>query len=736
MLVAACFVFSGVLCADEGSADEPIVVPRTTGGIMVDGVVNEVAWADAARFEVAFEVQPGENIPPPVRTEVFLTWDDEAVLVAFRCEDSQPSAIRARYSDRDHLFKDDWVAIVLDTFNDQRRAYEFVVNPLGVQMDALNDDVNRNYDISWNAIWSSKGRLTATGWEAEIAIPFSQIRFQATDGPQVWGIDLVRSYPRIDRHHIGLFPRDRGNNSYLSQTVKIIGFESARPGKNLEIVPTVTGARTQERDDVPAGPLAVTDSSVDAGVTGAWGVTANATVAAAVNPDYSQVEADAVQLDINQTFALFFNETRPFFKVSADYFATRLRLLHTRVIADPVVALKATGKTGRNTLGLFSVLDDVTNVIVPGAEESQSATFEEGNLSTVGRYRYDFGKNSTIGTMITDREGGDGYFNRVLSFDARIRVTDSDSFVVNGAYSKTRYNADMVEEFELADDQASGHALVANYNHTVRDWSAWFQYRDIAREYRADLGFQPSVDFRRGGGGGERYWWGAGESWYNRIELGSAFSYGQRQDGSFYTRDLEVWAGYDGPYQSNVHLGGALGERVYAGESFSTDRVWFRGKVDIGGDVELGFRSRFGDWIDFENVRQATLVDLSPWLTVRAGRHLELSLNYSIQALDVQLGRLYAAHTSDLRAVWQFNLRTFVRAILQHTDVDRDPALYSDEVDAESRGLLIQLLFSYKVNPRTVVFAGYTEGSAGTQDYGSVVVSRTVFAKVGYSFGF
>ena len=730
-----CVGGAGATAPDEANG-EPIEIRRATGPIVIDGVTDEPSWDDATRFDIAYEVNPGDNVPPPVATEVRLTWNNSNVLVAFRCEDPDPRAIRARFTDRDRLFKDDWISIVIDTFNDQRRAYEFLINPLGVQMDALNDDVNRNYDTSWNAIWESAGRITATGWEVEIAIPFSQIRFQASDGPQIWGLDLVRSYPRVDRHHIGLFPRDRGNNSYLSQTVKIIGFDGATPGRNLEIVPTLTGVRSKERDDVPDGPLEVVDSTVDAGVSAAWGVTANATLAAAVNPDYSQVEADAVQLDINQTFALFFNETRPFFKVGADTFSTRLRLLHTRVIADPDLALKATAKTGANTFGVFTAIDSVTNIIVPGAEESDSATFEQRNTSSVGRYRYDFGRNSTIGAMVTDREGTDGYSNRVISLDARLRFTEYDSIWVNGAFSKTRYNTAMINELELEHSRAQGHALVASYNHTSRDWGAWLNYNDVDEGYRADLGFQPTVDYRAGGGGAERFWWGDGDEWFNRISAGAGYAQSQYQDGAFRSRSFETWILYEGPHQSAFSAGGVAGERAHSGEVFSTDHIWLNGRIDIGASLEMGIDSRFGDWIDFTHVRQAELTRISPWLNLRLGRHLELSTKYNAQSLDVAQGRLYRAKVAEVRAIWQFNLRSFIRAILQHTNIDRNVALYTDETDAQSRDTFVQLLYSYKLNPRTVVFAGYTEGTSQTEAFNATTVGRTVFAKLGYSLVF
>ena len=205
----------------QSSRERPYPVRRATSEIVVDGRVLEEAWADALTLELRYEVRPGENVEPPVRTEMFLAYDDTRLLVAFKCHDPDPSQIRARYTDRDNAWNDDFVGVVLDTFNDERRAYELFVNAYGVQMDAVNDDVAGNYDMAWGAIWDSAGRITDAGYEVEMAIPFNQLRFQDAGGAQTWGIDGVRSYPRLQRHHIGLFPRLRGANSYLSQEEKI-----------------------------------------------------------------------------------------------------------------------------------------------------------------------------------------------------------------------------------------------------------------------------------------------------------------------------------------------------------------------------------------------------------------------------------------------------------------------------------------------------------------------------------
>ena len=188
-------------------------VPLAPSEITVDGILDEPAWSAALRLDLNYEVRPGENIPPPVETECLILYDQHHVLFAFIARDPDPSEIRARYSDRDRAWNDDWVGIVLDTFNDQRRAYELLSNPLGVQIDAINDEAGGRYDDSWNSIWSSAGKITEQGYQVEMAIPFDQIRFQSVNGEQVWGFDAIRSYPRNDRHRIGLFPRDRSNNT-------------------------------------------------------------------------------------------------------------------------------------------------------------------------------------------------------------------------------------------------------------------------------------------------------------------------------------------------------------------------------------------------------------------------------------------------------------------------------------------------------------------------------------------
>ena len=164
-------------------------LPRTSAEITIDGVMDEPAWQDATRVDLEYETRPGENIDAPVKTAVYLVEDGENLYLAFDAEDPEPEAIRAYLRDRDSAWSDDFVGVALDTFNDERRAFQFFANPLGVQMDTTNDDVNKREDSSWDALWDSAGRITESGFEVEMRIPFSQLRYATGAGPEVWGFD-------------------------------------------------------------------------------------------------------------------------------------------------------------------------------------------------------------------------------------------------------------------------------------------------------------------------------------------------------------------------------------------------------------------------------------------------------------------------------------------------------------------------------------------------------------------
>ena len=333
----------GARAAADGSPERPYIVPMVSDAPRIDGALVEALWQEALKLELPYEVTPGENTPAPVRTEIFLIYDESCLYAAFRCYDPDPAAIQAHFRDRDGIDDEDFVGLALDTFNDNRNNFLLLSNPIGIQEDQIESETGGS---SWDAIWDSVWRITERGYEVEMKIPFNQLRFQRAHGTQVWEFDAVRFYPRSHETLIGTFPRNRSNNCYRCQMLKIEGFQGATPGHSIEIAPTVTGVRTDSRDEFPTGDFETLTEEVDFGLTAKWGVTPNMMFSGTVNPDFSQVEADAFQLDINQPFALYYSERRPFFTEGLDYFNTLKGAVYTRTMRDPSWGLKLTGKEG------------------------------------------------------------------------------------------------------------------------------------------------------------------------------------------------------------------------------------------------------------------------------------------------------------------------------------------------------------------------------------------------------
>jgi hypothetical protein len=710
-------------------------IARLEKPIAVDGVIDAAEWANAKPIELPFETFPGDNVHARVKTEAFLGFDDKNLYVGIRAYDPDVHAIRAHLADRDSAFQDDFAGIAVDSFNDERRAFEFFVNPFGVQMDLTNNDVTRNEDDSWDAIWASAGKIHGDRWEAEMTIPFSQIRFKHNDDVQTWGIDILRIYPRDQRYRMGLHPQDKNRSCYVCQMSKLTGFRGITPGRNVELSPTVTSQRTDARPDLGT-PLASGSFDTEPGLTAKWGVTPNLTLNAAVNPDFSQVEADSPQLDINSTFALFVNEKRPFFLEGADLFETPFPAVYTRTIASPEVGVKLTGKEGHHGGGIFVAQDAKTNLIIPGSQGSDVTALEEKNIAAVLRYRYDVGKRSNVGALFTTRSAGD-YSNRVAGVDWNFRVSNADIIRGQVMSSSTEYPAAIASRFDQRPSLA-GQAAFLRYYHSSRQWYWNASYEYAGDDFRADSGFMPRVGYGVAAAGLERTFWPAKDkkTWWSRMSWGGDYDRTEEmKSGQVLEEEWEMWFGFGGPKQSYVNLDVGTRDRFYNGRSFNDEKflnLWSEATPVKGLYVSAELNA--GSQIDFANTRPATRVRFAPSVRFNATRHLELRLSDARERLYVEDGRLYTADVGELRAIYQFNVRMFVRAILQYTDIQRDPSLYSFRVDAHSKRLFPQLLFSYKVNPQTVLFVGYSSTRLANDTYDVTEADRTLFVKVGYAW--
>jgi hypothetical protein len=729
-IVAPLLLMALAPCA-MASEKAPHRVPRVNSHITVDGILDEHIWNEALDLSIAYEVRPGENVPPPVETDVLLAYDDTHLYCAFKAYDPDPSKICARLCDRDNMWDDDWVVLNLDTFNDQRRSYLFVCNPLGIQADCI--EVTGGESTEWDPIWDSAGSITDEGYIVEMAIPFSSLRFQRTEEDQIWGVDLIRSYPREVRHHLGLFPRDRDNNCYLCQAEKLIGFAGATPGRNIEFDPTFSTIHTKEREEVWED-FGSTKSHYDFGLTASWGLTPNMILNGTVNPDFSQVEADAAQLDINTQFAIFYSERRPFFLESADLFASRLNVVHTRRLADPRWGLKLTGKEGSSAIGAFVVEDDITNILVPGPQGSDRISLARKSTSAVVRYRRDISRSSVLGLFMTGREA-DGYYNRMAGVDGTLRFTSKDCVRFEVLGSQTAYPETVYTELDQPFTRFGGRAYDLFYIHETRGLDFYGVYREIEPEFRADLGFRPQVGTRYGEVGWGHTWHGDGDNWWNMLNFGSDYEqHYEYDDGDLIHKGFAWWFNYSGRKQSFANMWGFFGKYRYDDVEFDRRRIGGEAGLWPTGSLFVMFWGEAGDEVDYDHTRDGRQLSAQPYVVYKAGRHLELSLKHTYDRLDVEAGRLYTANISWLRTVYQFNSRMFLRAILQHVHYERNKSLYEDpDADAETTEFLSQVLFSYKVNPQTMVFVGYSDFHYGNQEYDLTQTDRTVFAKVGYA---
>lgn len=707
--------------------------------ITIDGRPDEALWSQALRLTLDYETNPGNNsrVPDELRTECFLMHDETQIYVAFRAYDPEPEKVRARLNDRDNAFFDDFVGVVFDTFDAQRRAFEFFVNPLGVQMDMIFDDVNFTEDTSWNGIWTSAGRLTDFGFEVEYAIPFSNLRFPKTEGPQVWGVDALRLVPRGFRKRLAINPLGREVSCYLCQFSKLEGFEGISPGRDLEITPTITAGRTDLRNDFPNGPLESGDEDGEIGLTVNWGITPNLNLSATYEPDFSQVEADVAQLDINTPFALFFPERRPFFLEDAELFDSPVSTVFTRNVADPKWGLRLTGKQGKNALGVFVAEDERTDLIFPGSQSSSAGSFTFETIDSAVRYRRDLTARSSLGFIATSREGrGSIYSNRVYGVDGLFRFSDSDTLSIQWLESTTEYPTEIIQDFNQPEGSFEDSALQLIYDHEGANWLWTARYEDVGEDFRADLGFVPQVDTQFWLGSLQRNWWGNDEKWYSRIELDADWELTEDKTGQRLDERFQGTLRVRGPLQTLFTLGLGTRERFFNNRDFSEDFYNAYFEMIPNASIYFTLSVAGGDEIDFANTRPGEQFRLAPSIRLELGRSLRIDLSHDYRDLEVEGGKLFEANLSQLQAVYQFNRRTFIRSIFQYTDIDRTLELYDapGSLEAKTEQLFTQLLFSYKVNARTVLFLGYSDNYRGNRAIDLTQENRALFLKVGYAW--
>lgn len=466
---------------------------------VIDGKLDDEVWQTANLLKDFYQTQPGDNLIPENKTEVRLGYDSRFIYIAFHCFDD-PTKVRATIAKRDNFWDDDYVGILFDTFNDQRRAYEFDFNPLGIQADGIWTE-GQGEDFSLDLVMESKGMVTNDGYTIEVAIPFKSLRYVAGKD-KLWGVHFWRRTKRLNNSLDMWIPMDRDKGSWLAQAGHITGLEGISTERTLELIPSLTVSQTSRRvrtfGMVPGGPGASTDPGrmlnepvqLDPGITGKYTLTPTVTLDFAVNPDFAQVEADQLVVTANQRFPIFFEEKRPFFLEGIDIFSTQIAAVHTRAIVDPDFATKLTGKVGRNTFGLLLASDNGPGNFSEDERLTANTRLIDKNANVgVLRLKRDIGKeDSFIGFLGTYYRFVDRY-NELGGFDGRFRLNKQSTFSwqVLGTHSRNRFF--FPEEGVTRDSKQNGFIYAINYDQGGRHFGQNFQMVGRTRYYRADVGF-------------------------------------------------------------------------------------------------------------------------------------------------------------------------------------------------------------------------------------------------------
>ncbi len=485
------------LAAEKAQA---LRVPRFETPPVIDGKLDDAAWLTAAAFREFYQTNPGDNIAPSMPTEAFIGYDARFLYLAFHCYDD-PTKVRASVARRDNVFGEDNVRVFLDTFNDQRKAYILGWNPFGVQQDGITTE-GGGTDYSVDIVMTSKGLLTADGYTIEVAIPFKSLRYEAGKD-KLWGIHVWRNIDRFNDEIDSWMPLSRDKSGTLNQEGHITGLEGVSTERTLELIPSLTVSETGRLvRSLPPAVLRATPGLVDQGrfvnepikldpgLTAKFGISPTMTLDFALNPDFAQVEADQLVVTTNQRFPIFFPERRPFFLEGVEIFRTPLQAVNTRAIVDPDLAVKLTGRRGRNTYGVLLASDNGPGSFI-GDERLSAANqpfLDKNAYIGVLRLKRDVGRENSIGVLATTYNFIQKH-NQLLGIDGRFRLDPKTTltFAVLGSTARNFFF-----DADLGDDlYRTGNGLAYSFDATRqgRNFTAEFYGEGYSKDYRADVGF-------------------------------------------------------------------------------------------------------------------------------------------------------------------------------------------------------------------------------------------------------
>ena len=647
---------------------------------------------------------PTDGAPSTQRTDVYLGYDSKNLYAIFVAFDTEPSKIRARLSRREDIFDDDSVEIMLDTFHDHRRAYSFLVNPMGVQADALwTEDVG--FDFSFDTIWDSQAKLTERGYLVWMAIPFRSLRFASND-PQTWGIILNRGLPRSNEDTFWP-PYSSRIQGRLNQEGAATGLSSISPGRNLQFIPYGIFRSFRELDlRDPNRP--VFDQRHAYGRVGldAKSVLKDKFVLdATINPDFSQVESDEPQVTVNQRFEVLFPEKRPFFLENSNYFNTPINLVFTRRIVDPKYGLRLTGKDGPWAVGLLMADDASAGETIPRSDPNASKHAYFG----IGRVSYDLGRQSNVGAIFTDREFA-GSYNRVGGIDGRLTLNTNWVTTFQGVVSSTLNTDGTYQAGPAAEVTAQRQGLHFTYN---------FDYSDRSNGFVTEPGFDPQPDihnivqhfqytFRREGS--------TLISWAPIFDTYETFDHGGNHLNSGFSPAMQV----ELKGQTYITLLYAKEMELLRPKDFAVlpaNNRYVRHTTEVTVNtnyyraVSLKMDVRWGTRINYDAPTGqipflAGRTSVNTTLTVRPSRKLRVDNTYILFRLHDRMGGVGSMNNHIIRSKlnYQFTRALSFRFIGQYNSLLTNPTFTSLQT---AKDFNADFLVTYLLRPSTAIYVGY-----------------------------
>jgi hypothetical protein len=690
---------------------KPVLAVRpATGSIAVDGILDDAAWRSAARAVNFCETWPGDLVRPAVDTEVLVTYDAEHLYFAFIARDD-PAQLRASYRARDEIFQDDYVGVMIDTYGDAAWAYELFVNPFGIQGD-LRITPNGE-EIGFDVVFESRGRINEDGYQVEVAVPFKSLRFP-TGRTQSWRANFWRNRPRDSRRRYSWAAISRDDPCFLCQFGTLAGLAGVEPGGSFDLLPALVGSQSGALDDIddPGSGFVEDDPDVELSLGARYGFTPSLGAEITFNPDFSQVESDVAQIDVNTTFALFYPERRPFFQEGSDLYESFYDVIYTRQINDPAVAAKLTGRGKRASLVYIFGRDEETPMILPFEERSLFAAPGK-SYANIARARRTFGEDDFVGAVLTDRRydiGGSGTTGGVdvswrflqnyrVEGQALVSWTDEpdDTALTDGQHESGATFADGRHTMALDGESYAGVAAYASVERDARRWSSDVDYWGQSATFRADAGFvtrnsEHYVSWRN------VYAFYPDNRVFDQIEPGLLVwrrwnAYGVRKG-----QAVEPFLTLAFKAQTTLALGWEHAQERFRGIYFDAlDLYWAELNSAFSEALQLGFWFGMGDRLARTAqpnpfLGKGEAIDL--WGIVKLGRRLVLEpvFTYSTIRYPDSGEPYFRGHIWRVKANYQFTRELYVRFVVQYDD------FYGE--------LNVEPLLTYELNPFSRFYVG------------------------------